>query len=125
MGRILDIIMAEDFNLALTNLLIDLYCPDYEKYFEELRFNPAQTDSLTPEELDKLTKLAAVIEYVGDRRPKAKLYEWITSDKLKLQEPYTPGVEKESLQRIKRIISAPREFSMRNVFFDEETLRPV
>lgn len=125
MERILDIIKAEDYNLALTNLLIDLYSPDYEKYFEELRFDPARIEYLTQEELDKLTKLAAVIEYVGNRQPKAKLYEWITSNQLKLQDPYTPGVEKESLQRIRRIFSAPREFSLRNVFFDEKTLRPI
>lgn len=117
--------MAEDFNIALTNLLIDLYSLDYEKYFEELWFDPARIDYLTQEELDKLTKLAAIIEYVGNRQPKAKLYEWITSNKLKLRDPYTPGVEKESLQRIIRIISAPREFSLRNVFFDEKTLKPV
>lgn len=125
MARVLDIIKAEDFNFALTNLLIDLYSPDYEKNFAELSFDPAQIDYLTWEELDKLTKLAAVIEYVGNRQPKATLYEWITSDQLKLQEPYTPGVEKGSFQRIRRIISAPREFSLRNVFFDEETLRPI
>jgi len=125
MERILNIIKAEDFNLALTNLLIDIYSPDYEKYFEELRLDPAQIDHLTQEDLNKLTKIAAIIEYVGNRQPKATLYEWITSNKLKLQDPYTPGVENESLQRIRRIISAPREFSTRNVFFDEKTLRPI
>ncbi|WP_206812742.1 hypothetical protein [Paradesulfitobacterium ferrireducens] len=125
MERILGIIKAEDFNLAVTNLLIDLYSPDYEKYFEMLWFDPAQIGQLTLEEVDKLTKLAAIIEYVGNRQPKAKLYEWIYSDQLKLQDPYTPGVENESLQRIRRIFSAPREFCLRNVFYDEKTLRPV
>lgn len=125
MERILNIIKAEDFNIALTNLLIDLYSPDNEKYFEELWFNTARIDHLNQEELGKLTKLAAVIEYVGNRDSKIKLYDWIISDNLKLQDPYTPGVEKESLQRIRRIISAPREFSRRNVFFDEKTLRPI
>lgn len=125
MERILDIIKAEDFNLALTNLLIDLYSPDNVKYFEELWFDKARIDHLNQEELDKLTKIATIIEYVGNRQPKIKLYDWIISNKLKLNDPYTPGVEKESLQRIRRIISAPREFSQRNVFFDEKTLRPI
>lgn len=125
MERILDIIKAEDFNLALTNLLIDLYSHDKEKYFEELWFDTTRIDHLNQEELDKLTKLAAIIEYIGNREPKIKLYDWIISNKLKLQDPYTPGVEKESLQRILRIISAPSEFSRRNVFFDEKTLRPI
>ncbi len=125
MERILAITKEEDFNLALTNLLIDLYSSDYEKYFEELWFDPIQINHLTQEELDKLTKLAAIIEYVGNRQSKAKLYEWISLNQLKLQDPYTPGVENESFQRIRRIISAPREFSIRNVFFDEKTLRPV
>ncbi len=44
---------------------------------------------------------------------------------LKLEEPYTPGVEKESFARIRRIISAPKEFALRNVFYDEKTLRPI
>lgn len=125
MERILNIIRAEDFNVALTNLLIDLYSSDYEKYFEELWLDEKIIDKLSSEELDKLTKVAAIIEYVGNRQPKAKLYKWIYSSKLKLGEPYTPGVEKESLQRIKRIIFAPREFCIRNVFFEEESIRPV
>ncbi|MDD2498673.1 MAG: hypothetical protein PHY90_11180 [Desulfitobacteriaceae bacterium] len=125
MGRIFNIIKSEDFNLSLTNLLIDLYSQDYNKYFEELSFDEKSIDRLSREELDKLTKVAAVIEYVGNRQPNAKLYDWIYSNKLKLEYPYTPGVEKESIARIKRIISAPREFSLRNVFFDEETLKPI
>jgi len=125
MEKILSIIKANDFNLALTNLLIDLYSFDYEKYFEELWFDPAQIEQLTTEELEKLIKLAAIIEYVGNRQPKAKLHEWIYLDQLKLQEPYTPGVEKGSFQRIRRILSAPKEFSLRNVFYDSQTLKPI
>jgi len=125
MERILNIIKSEDFNLALTNLLIDIYSINYQKYFKELWFDEKLIDNLSREELDRLTKIAAVIEYVGNRQPKAKLYDWIYSNKLKLEYPYTPGVENESLPRIKRIISAPREFSIRNVFFDEKTLKPV
>lgn len=82
-------------------------------------------DNLDSEELDKLTKLAAIIDYIGNRKPKAKLYNWIYSDKLKLDNPYTPGLESESFARIKRIISAHREFSLRNVFFDEKTIKPI
>lgn len=125
MERILNIIKAEDFNLALTNLLIDINSKDYRKYFEELWFDEKLIDNLSSEELDKLTKVAAVIEYFGNRQPKAKLYDWIYSKKLKLEYPYTPGVEEEGIARIRRIISAPREFSLRNVFFDENTLKPI
>jgi hypothetical protein len=125
MERIFNITKAEDFNFALTNLIIDLYSLEYEKYFEELCIEDKVIDNLDIEELDKLTKLAAIIEYIGNRQPKAKLYDWIYSDKLKLENPYTPGLEGESFTRIKRIISAPREFSLRNVFFDEKTLKPI
>ncbi|WP_270578490.1 hypothetical protein [Caldibacillus thermoamylovorans] len=48
--------------------------------------------------------MAAIIEYIGNRQPKAKLYDWIYSDKLKLEEPYTPGLEKETFERVRRII---------------------
>lgn len=116
---------AEDFNLALTNLLIDLYSPDYERYFEELWFDKNKINQLNNEELEKLTKIAAIIEYVGNRQPNAKLYDWIYAEQLRLEEPYTPGVEKESFARIRRIISAPKEFSLRNVFYDEKTLKPL
>jgi SET domain-containing protein len=122
--RIFNIIHAEDFNLALTNLLIDLYSSNYEKYFEELIFNEEEIEKLNKEELEKLTKVAAIIEYIGNRQPKAKLYDWIYSDKLKLEEPYTPGLEKETFERVRRIISAPKEFASRNVFYDEKTLKP-
>ncbi len=125
MERIFGIIKADDFNLALTNLLIDLYSPEYEKYFEELWFDPAQIDYLTQDELEKLTKVAAIVEYVGNRQPKAKLYEWVYSDRLKLDKPYTPGVEDVDIQRVRRIISAPKEFALRNVFYDEKTIRPI
>lgn len=125
MERIFSIIQSEDFNSALTNLLIDMYSTNYQKCFETLWFDEKLIDNLSKKELDKLTKIAAVIEYVGNRQPKAKLYDWIYSNKLKLEYPYTPGVENESLSRIKRIISAPREFSTRNVFFEEKTLRPI
>ncbi|MDL0421011.1 hypothetical protein QPM05_12955 [Caldibacillus thermoamylovorans] len=61
-------------------------------------------EKLNKEELEKLTKVAAIIEYIGNRQPKAKLYDWIYSDKLKLEEPYTPGLEKETFERVRRII---------------------
>lgn len=125
MERIFSIIKSEDFNRALTNLLIDIYSSSYEKYFDELCIDERIIDNLNMEELDKLTKLAAVIEYVGNRKPKSKLYDWIYSSKLKLEDPYTPGVESESVERIKRILSAPKEFSLRNVFYDEKTLKPM
>ncbi|WP_188455117.1 hypothetical protein [Virgibacillus oceani] len=125
MERVFNIIKAEDFNFALTNLLIDLYSSQYEKYFDELFLDENEINKLTDEELDKLTKVAAIIEYVGNRQPRAKLYDWIYSASLKLEEPYVPGAPKESVARIKRIFSAPKEFSLRNVFFDEKTLKPV
>lgn len=125
MERIFNIIKAEDFNLALTNLLIDLYSSDYEKYFEKLYFDEQQIDDLTKVEIEKLTKIAAVIEYVGNRQPNAKLFDWIYSNHLKLEDPYTPGVEKETFARVRRIISAPKEFALRNVFFEEKTLKPI
>ncbi|KEF36877.1 hypothetical protein M670_03959 [Schinkia azotoformans MEV2011] len=125
MERVLGIMKADDFNLALTNLLIDLYSLDHEQYFEELSFDEVAIDQLNGEELEKLTKIAAVIEYVGNRQPNAKLYDWIYKEQLKLTEPYTPGVEKESFARIRRIISAPKEFALRNVFYDEKTLKPI
>lgn len=125
MERVLNIMKADDFNLALTNLLIDLYSPDYERYFEKLSFEKNKIAQLNDDELEKLTKIAAIIEYVGNRQPKAKLYDWIYMEQLKLEEPYTPGVEKESFARIRRIISAPKEFALRNVFYDEKTLKPL
>ena len=125
MERVFNIIRAEDFNMALTNLLIDIYSSSYEKYFEELWIDEKEIDNLNKDEIDKLTKLATVIEYVGNRKSKAKLYDWIYCSKLKLENPYTPGVEKESIARIKRIIFSPNEFSSRNVFFEEKTLKPV
>lgn len=125
MERIFNIVKAEDFYLALTNLLIDLYSTSYEKYFEELWIDEKVIDNLDMEELDRLTKVAAIIEYVGNRKPKTKLYDWIYSNKLKLENPYTPGLQNESFHRVKRIISAPKEFSLRNVFFEENALRPI
>lgn len=57
MERIFNIIHAEDFNLALTNLLIDLYSSNYEKYFEKLIFTEEEIEKLNKEELEKLTKV--------------------------------------------------------------------
>lgn len=125
MERIFGIIKSEDFNMNLTNLLIDLYSSDYKKKFEELWLDEKEIDKLDKQELGKLTKIAAIIEYVGNRRQGAKLYDWIYSSKLKLDYPYTPGVENESIARIKRIFFSPCEFSSRNVFFDEKTLKPI
>ncbi|WP_163969720.1 hypothetical protein [Oceanobacillus halotolerans] len=125
MEKVLHIVKAEDFNMALTNLLMDLYSSDYEKYFKELYFDVKEIGHLSNDELDKLTKVAAVIEYVGNRQPGAVLYDWIYADQLKLENPYTPGVPKDSVARVKRILFASREFSIRNVFYDEETLKPI
>lgn len=83
---------------------IDFYSSNYEKYFEELIFTEEEIEKLNKEELEKLTKVAAIIENIGNRQPKAKLYDWIYSDKLKLEEPYTPGLEKETFERVRRII---------------------
>ncbi|AXF57456.1 hypothetical protein [Salicibibacter kimchii] len=116
---------AADFNFALTNLLIDLYSADYENHFKELTFDEQEIDNLNESNLEKLTKVAAVIEYVGNRQRNATLYNWIYSPKLKLDKPYTPGVENASIARIKRMMTAPKEFASRNVFYDEETLEPV
>ncbi|MEN1969613.1 hypothetical protein WMZ97_16235 [Lentibacillus sp. N15] len=125
MVRILDIIHADDFNVALINLLIDLYSSNYETYFEALDFDEKEINHLSDVELDRLTKVAAVIKYIGNRQPSATLFDWIYSDKLKLDYPYTPGVPKDSIARVKRIFSAPKEFASRNVFYDEQTLKPV
>lgn len=125
MERIFNIIRAEDFNFALTNLLIDLYSKNNKMHFEELYFDAEAIDHLNKEELDKLTKIATVVEYVGNRQPDARLYDWIYDEKLKLETPYTPGVEYTDIGRVKRIISAPKEFSIRNVFYEEETLKPL
>jgi hypothetical protein len=123
--KILGVIRADDFNFALTNLLIDLYSTNYERHFKELTLCEKEFSKLDKEALDKLTKIAAVVEYVGNRRENAILYDWIYSEKLKLDTPYTPGVGKGSFARIRRIFSAPREFSLRNVFYEEETIKPV
>ncbi len=125
MERIRDIISSKDFNYQLVNLLIDLYSNDYERFFNELDFDEERIKELNETEKDKLTKLAAIIEYVGNRRENAKLYDWIFSNDLKLENPYTPGVEAGSSARIKRIFTAPREFSLRNVFYDHSTIKPI
>lgn len=62
---------------------------------------------------------------MGNRRENAKHYDWIYSSDLKLENPYTPGVKEESFARLKRIITAPREFSSRKVFYDYKTIKPV
>jgi len=123
--RIQNIINSTDFNYSIVNLLIDLYSNDYERQFNELYFNEEKIKELDESEKDKLTKLAAIIEYVGNRRENAKLYDWIYSDELKLKTPYTPGVNEGSFARITRIFTAPREFSLRNVFYDYKTIKPV
>lgn len=125
MERIFSIIKSEDFNMCLTNLLIDLYSSDYKEKFKELWVDAKEIDNMDKGQLDKLTKIAAIIEYVGNRKQGVKLYDWIYSSKLKLDYPYTPGVNNESIARIKRIIFSPPEFSSRNVFFDEKTLKPI
>ena len=125
MERIQSIISSSNFNYELVNLLIDLYSNNYEKYFNELYYDIEKTKELSETEKDKLTKLSAVIEYVGNRRDNAKLYDWIYSKELKLKTPYTPGVEEDSIERVKRIYTAPREFSLRNVFYDYSTIKPV
>jgi hypothetical protein len=123
--KVFSIIKAEDFNFALTNLLIDLYSSEYERCFEELQFDENEIENLSKNEWDRLTKVAAIVEYVGNRQPNATLYKWIYSEKLRLDDPYTPGVDKDSVERVKQIFSAPKEFSLRNVFFEEETLKPI
>lgn len=125
MARVFDIIQSSDFNAALINLLIDLHSSNYEVYFLELDFDEAKIDDLNEEEVERLTKIAAVVEYVGNRQANAPLFNWIYSKKLKLTFPYTPGVPMESMARIRRIFSAPKEFAQRNVFYDEHTLKPV
>ncbi|MFD1360782.1 hypothetical protein [Lentibacillus salinarum] len=125
MERVYGLIHADDFNVALTNLLIDLYSSDYKKHFLGLDFDEQKIADLSEPERETLTKIAAVVEYVGNRQPKATLYNWIYSEKLKLDKPYTPGVPEESVARVKRIITAPKEFADRNVFYDQETLEPV
>lgn len=125
MERVYSLIHAADFNFALTNLLIDLYSSGYQKHFASLDFDEQNIDSISREEQEKLTKVAAVVEYIGNRKPDAVLYNWVYSARLKLDVAYTPGVEPESSARVKRIITAPKEFACRNVFYNEETLKPV
>lgn len=125
MERIFYLLNCEDFNSSLTNLLVDLYSSDYKKYFKELWFDDKQFDNLDKKQLDRLTKIATIIEYIGNRKENVELHDWIYSSRLKLEYPYTPGVENNSISRVKRIIFAPKEFSVRNVFFEESTLKPI
>lgn len=125
MERIQNIINSADFNYSLVNLIIDLYSSEYARYFNELYFDEEKITELNITEKEKLVKLAAIIEYVGNRRENAKLYNWIYSEELVLENPYTPGVDEDSFARIIRIFTAPREFSLRNVFYDYRTIKPV
>ena len=125
MERIWNIINSDDFNFDLTNLLIDLYSEDNNRYFQELYFDEKSIDSLNQKQTDNLTKLAAVIEYIGNRTDNSVIYDWVYSPKLKLKDPYTPGLIEKDILRLKRIMFAPMEFSNRNVFYDEETLKPI
>ena len=125
MERIWNIINSDDFNFDLTNLLIDLYSKESLKYFKQLYFDEEFIDSLNHQQKNNLTKLAAVIEYIGNRTDNSVIYDWVYSSKLKLEDPYTPGLIEKDIHRLKRIMSAPVEFSNRNVFYDEETLKPI
>ena len=98
MERIQSIINSADFNYTLVNFLIDLYSNDYERHFNELYFDEEKIKELDKTAKEKLTKLAAVIEYVGNRKENAKLYNWIYSKELILENPYTPGVVRIVLQ---------------------------
>lgn len=90
MERIRNIINSADFNYSLVNLLIDLYSSDYKRYFNELYFDEEKIKSLNEKEKERLTKLAAIIEYIGNRKEDARLYNWIYSKDLVLEDPYTP-----------------------------------
>ena len=67
MERIWNIINSDDFNFDLTNLLIDLYSKESLKYFKQLYFDEEFIDSLNHKQKNNLTKLAAVIEYIGNK----------------------------------------------------------
>ena len=78
-----------DFNFALTTCSLIF------------TFDEHRIDDLSEPNRENLTKVAVVIEYVGNRQKNATLCNWKYS-------PYTPGVESASIARIKRIMTVPK-----------------
>lgn len=116
---------SKNFDLYLTNLIIDFNSKSYLKYFSELEISNEFINKAEEDQIIKLTKLASIIEYFGNKRGIKKLPEWIFDKRLVLEESYSASIPKDTCYWIRTLVTAPEEFSSRNVFYDIESIEPL
>lgn len=126
MGRILDLVQKDKytFNLGITNLLIDMFDADVYVW-DSLSIEEDSILLLSKESFCNLVKVAALIDYVGNIMEITSKPSWIYRKELVLDEPFFPGCGEPSLARLRRLVTAPREFASRNVFYDKDIIKPV
>lgn len=111
-----------DEDTSLNQILELLKSHDVE--FIDTIKQPIDLDLCNNEELEYLTKVAALIDYClqisGIEVP-----NWIRNERLKFDKPYYHSRRLTSFDKFKLLYSSPAPFSARNVFFDIDGIKRV
>lgn len=112
-----------DENHALNHLL-DLTKKQDENFVQSIKDNPPDLDLCTQEELNFLTKVAAIIDYLFQLNG-IEVPAWLRDSRLEFDKPYFHSRRISNIDKIKLIGKSPAPLRNRNVYFELESLKRV
>jgi hypothetical protein len=98
------------------NQLLELLKSKDENFIESLN-ESIDLDLCTPNEIEYLTKISAIIDY-SLQLIELKVPDWLRDDRLEFDKPYFHSKRISDFDKVKLQFSSPAPFRARNVYFD-------
>ncbi|WP_320406015.1 hypothetical protein [Gudongella oleilytica] len=98
------------------NQLLELLKSKDENFIESLN-ESIDLDLCTPNEIEYLTKISAIIDY-SLQLIELKVPDWLRDDRLEFDKPYFHSKRISDFDKFKLQFSSPAPFRARNVYFD-------
>lgn len=99
------------------NQLLELLKSKDMKFIDSLKHEPVDISLCENEEIEYLTKAAALIDYYLQLHS-IEVPSWLRDKKLSFKKPYYHSRRISDFDKIKLLYTSPAPFSARNVYFD-------
>lgn len=101
------------------NQLLELLKSKDKKFITSLKRYPVDIEKCSDEEIEYLTKTAALIDYYLQLH-NLEVPEWLRNEKLKFERPYYHSKRLSDFDKFRLIYTNPAPFRTRNVYYDLE-----
>lgn len=99
------------------NQLLDLLKYKDTDFLASIQCNPVDLEQCNQQELEFLTKAAALIDYFFQLNS-IQVPDWLRDDRLTFQKPYYHSKRLTDFEKVKLLYTNPGPFRARNVYFD-------